>query len=69
MSIEDIRAVVLELPRDQRAELAGDLLSSLPLVLVDEDGGVAEAERRSMELDENPGAGCSWDEIKASLGR
>lgn len=69
MTLNDIRKGVMELPEDQRAILAGELLESLPGVLFDEDGGVSEAARRSAELDENPDAARSWEEIKAGLGR
>ena len=69
MSIKDIQAVVMQLPEDQRARLAGELLTSLPAILVDEDDGIAEAKRRSKELDHNPDSGCSWEEIKQNLGR
>ncbi len=69
MSIEDIQAVAMQLPEDQRARLAGELLTSLPALLVDEDDGIAEAKRRSKELDDDPEAGCSWEEIKRNLGR
>ena len=69
MSIEEIHEAVMQLPEGQRARLANDLLASLPAVLFDDDGGVAEAKRRSKELDENPDAGCSWGEIKRNLGR
>ena len=67
MSVNEIRQNALGLPEDQRAELAGDLLNSLPAILVDD--GVSEALRRSKELDDDPSSGCSWDEIKSSLGR
>lgn len=69
MSIEDIQAVAMELPEDQRARLAGELLTSLPAILVDEDDGIAEAKRRSEEMDEDPDASCSWEDIKRNLGR
>ena len=69
MSVNDLQAAVMRLPEDQRARLAGDLLASLPAILVDDDDGLAEAGRRSQELDENPEAGCSWDEIRRNLGR
>lgn len=69
MSLEEIHAHALELPEDQRAKLAGDLLASLPSVLHDEDDGIAEARRRSKELDENPEMGVSWRQLKAELGR
>ena len=69
MSVNEIRQKALNLPEDKRAELAGELLNSLPAILVDEDDGVYEALRRSKELDDDPSAGCSWDEIKSNLGR
>lgn len=64
MSIEEIRASALELPQDQRALLAASLLASLPAFLDDVDEGIAEAQRRSKEVDEEPSCGCSWQEIK-----
>ncbi len=69
MSIDDIQAAVMQLPEDQRARLAGELLASLPAILVDEDDGVAEAKRRSKELEDDPGSGCSWEDIKRNHGR
>ncbi len=60
---------VLDLPEDQRAALACDILDSLPASLADKDDGLAEARRRSRELDENPGIAMSWEDIKTSLGR
>ena len=69
MKFEELHRQAMELPETDRAALAADLLTSLPAVLADEDDGVAEAYRRAKELDENPEAGCSWEEIKRSLGR
>ena len=69
MSISEIRMSALGLPDSERAALAAELLVSLPAVLHDEDEGIAEAMRRSRELDENPAMACSWEEIKRSLGR
>ena len=69
MSGDEIHRIALELPEDKRAELAADLLGSLPAVLTEPDDGVAEALRRSKELDDDPSAGCSWEEIKSDLGR
>ena len=57
----------LELPENERAVLAAHLLSSLPACLSEEDEGVAEALRRERELDRNPAAGISFDELKSSL--
>lgn len=59
----------LQLPEDQRANLAADILSSLPTVLGDDDDGIQEAIRRSEELDKNPEMEVTWDEMKSSLGR
>lgn len=69
MTIESIQKEALQLPEDQRAKLAGELLTSLPALLVDEDGGVAEARRRSADLDQSPDEAISWDDIKRNLGR
>lgn len=69
VTFEELQMRALELPDSDRATLAAELLVSLPAVLVDEDDGIAEAMRRSKELDENPSMGCSWDEIKKSFGR
>ena len=65
----EIYTQVLDLPEDQRASLACDILDSLPASLSDDDDGLAEARRRSKELDENPDMAVSWEDIKASLGR
>jgi hypothetical protein len=69
MSFEELQRCVLDLPDSDRALLAAELLVSLPSVLVDEDDGIAEAIRRSKELDDHPSMGCTWDEIKKSLAR
>ena len=69
MSIEEIQANALRLPEDQRARLAGDLLASLPALLVDADDGIDEAQRRSEDLQENPDSGLTWEEVKSNLGR
>lgn len=69
MSIEEIHAEALQLPEDERAKLAGVLLDSLPALLVDDDEGIAEARRRSRDLNENPGQGVTWDDIKRTVNR
>ena len=66
---EEIFSLVLELPEDQRASLASDILDSLPASMSDDDDGLAEARRRSREMDEDPSIGMSWGEMKAALGR
>ncbi|HRQ87934.1 MAG TPA: addiction module protein [Bacteroidia bacterium] len=69
MKLADIQKCALDLPDSDRASLAAELLVSLPAILVEEDDGISEAMRRSKELDEDPLMACSWEEIKASLGR
>lgn len=69
MKLEEIQKCAMDLPDSDRAHLAAELLVSLPAILVDEDDGIAEAMRRSKQLDEDPSMGCTWEEIKQSLGR
>lgn len=69
MKLAEIQHHAMELPDSDRAALAAELLNSLPMVLTDDDEGVAEARRRSKELDADPSAGRSWSEIKQALGR
>ncbi len=69
MKLKEIQESALELPDSERATLAAELLGSLPAVLVEDDDGIAEARRRSRELDEDPTAGRTWDQIKRELGR
>ncbi len=67
--VSDIYSQVLDLPEDQRASLASDILDTLPANLSDDDDGLAEARRRSKEMDEDPSIGMTWEQVKASLGR
>ncbi len=67
--VSDIYSQVLDLPEDQRASLASDILDTLPANLSDDDDALAEARRRSKEMDEDPSIGMTWEQIKASLGR
>src|SRR5436309_4986652 len=50
-TIVEVEKLALNLPEQQRATLAANLLKSLPAVLSDEDEGIAEALRRDAELD------------------
>lgn len=56
-----------QLPEEQRAALVAKLLASLPPVLLDEDDGVAEAERRDAELDANPSLGMSEQDFRTAV--
>jgi hypothetical protein len=69
MKLEEIFREAEKLPEGDRAKLAAGLLQTLPVTLADEDDGIAEARRRSRELDEQPELGCSWEDVKKSLGR
>ena len=66
---ERVNSVFDDFLKSQGARLAGELLTSLPAILVDDDDGVAEARRRSRELENEPGSGCSWEDIKRNHGR
>jgi hypothetical protein len=68
-TIADVEKLALGLPENQRAILAAHLLRSLPSVLHDEDGGIAEALRRDGELDANPLAGISLEQLDQQIAR
>jgi hypothetical protein len=68
-TIAEVEKLALDLPESQRAVLAAHLLSSLPAVLHDEDGGIAEALRRDAELDANPSAGISLEQLDRKIER
>ena len=69
MELEEIQRSALELPDADRAALAAELIGSLPSTLVDADDGIAEASKRSKDLDADASEGCSWQELKQGLGR
>lgn len=50
-------------------KLASDILQTLPVILSDDDEGLAEASRRDAELDAEPSAGLEWKDLKKQLGR
>lgn len=67
--VQALTKEALSLPDADRAALVADLLETLPAVLSDEDGGVAEALRRDSELEADPSVGIGWPELKKKLGR
>lgn len=69
MTITEIQIGALNLPEDQRAALAAELLGSLPAVLADFDDGSEEAGRRINEMKEDPASRRTWEQVKAELGR
>ena len=62
-TIVDVEKLALDLPETDRAILAAHLLGSLPSVLQDRDGGLSEALARDAELDADPGAGISLNQL------
>jgi len=68
-TIAEVEKLALDLPESQRAVLAAHLLGSLPSVLHDEDQGIAEALRRDAELDANPLAGISMEQLDQQIKR
>lgn len=64
-----VESLARHLSDSDRARLAAGLLDSLPGVLHDEDEGVAEALRRSEEMDRDPSACLTHEEFLKALGR
>ena len=54
VTLTEVETLAFKLPESDRARLAADLLDSLPGVLVEDDEGLAEAIRRSEEMDRDP---------------
>jgi len=69
VTLTEIESLAFKLPQSDRAKLAADLLDSLPGVLDDEDEGIAEALRRSEEMDRDPSVCLTHDEFLKALGR
>lgn len=63
ISITEVEKLAFELSDTDRAILAAHLLRSLPFVLHDEDGGIAEALRRDAELDSDPDLGMTLEQL------
>jgi len=66
-TIFEIEKLALNLPEQERATLAANLLNSLPGVLSDEDEGVAEALRRDGEINENPDQAISLAQLDSQI--
>jgi hypothetical protein len=65
--LQELELQAGKLPEAERAALVTRLLSTLPPVLADADGGVAEAKRRDAELDANPSAALSDKQFRAAI--
>ncbi|MBK9153064.1 MAG: hypothetical protein IPM25_02390 [Chloracidobacterium sp.] len=57
--------LIFSLSEKDRAELVGKILRSLPLYA--DDGGLAEARRRDIEMDENPESIISLEQLNERL--
>ena len=68
-TITEVEKLALDLPETDRALLAAHLLDSLPAVLHDEDGGIAEALRRDAEIDDDPKLGMSLEQVDAQVAQ
>ncbi len=66
-TLQEIEQHALKLSDPQRAQLASQLLRSLPPELTDEDDGVAEALRRDAELDADPAIGLSPEAFRRGV--
>ena len=69
MPLAEIENLVCQLPESDRAKLAAGLLDSLPGILVEEDDGLAEALRRSEEMDRDPSLCLNHVEFLKAVGR
>jgi putative addiction module component (TIGR02574 family) len=68
-TIAEIEKLAQDLSEKEKAVLAAHLLGSLPPVLHDEDEGIAEALRRDAELEADPVAGVSLEELDQQIPR
>ena len=68
-TLSEVEREAMMLPESDRAALAGRLLDSLPAVLSDSDDWVAEALRRDAELERNPSAGLTLEQLRRELER
>ncbi len=66
-TIIEIKKLALDLPEQDRATLAANLLESLPAILSDADEGIAEALRRDAELDANPDQAISLSQLDSHI--
>lgn len=66
-TIIEIKKLALDLPEQDRATLAANLLESLPPILSDDDEGIGEAMRRDAELDADPGRAISFAQLDSQI--
>jgi len=66
-TVIEVERLALDLPEEERARLAANLLESLPGVLSDEDEGIAEALRRDADLETNPDQVISLAQLDSQI--
>ena len=66
-TLSEIEQEAMKLPDSDRASLASRLLDSLPAVLSDDDDGLAEAIRRDAEMDWDPAATMTLEELRRAV--
>jgi len=66
-TVLEIKKLALDLPEQDRATLAANLLESLPPILSDDDEGIGEALRRDAELDADPDRAISFAELDSQI--
>ena len=62
-TITEAEKLIFTLSEKDRGMLVSKILKSLPPILYDEDGGLAEALRRDREMDENPESIISMEQL------
>ena len=66
-TVIEVERLALDLPEEERARLAANLLESLPGVLSDEDEGIAEALKRDADLEANPDQAISLAQLDSQI--
>ncbi len=66
-TLAEIEREAMSLTDVDRTALAERLIASLPALLSDDDDGISEALRRDAELDRDPAAGLTLDQLRATI--
>ncbi len=68
-TVNEVKKLALDLAEKERGILTTHLLKSLPAVLDDADGGMAEALQRDKDLDANSNLGISIEQMEQQIRR
>jgi putative addiction module component (TIGR02574 family) len=66
-TIAEVEKLALALPETERAQLASNLIRSLPPALLDDDDGDAESDRRFAQYKADPRVGMTLEEFEQSM--